>query len=407
MRILFLNQFYLPDKAATAIYLSSLAEELVRRGAEVHVISGSSSYDESAKSGVARQADLREETIAGVRAHRMWNTGFGRATALGRITDYATFYMGAAIKALWLGRFDAVVSLTTPPFLYLLALVCKWLTGTRAVLWSMDCYPEAQVALGQIRENGLLHRILAGINRFGYPRLGGAIALDADMKEILERAGARDVTIIENWENIEMFERSPIDPAQWRTELGVPESDLLVSYLGNMSRGHEFKTVLDAAAILKGRGAPVSIIFRGGGQKHADVAEEAGARGLDNIKVAGYVGKRDNVVATLHASDFGLITLMEEVKGLLAPSKLYGILASGTGVLFVGPGDCEIARVIRDGDCGGAFQIGEAEKLAGFLEGMARDRASARAMGDRAQKLFLERYEASITFGKFWSFFTG
>src|ERR1700690_3231888 len=88
MRILLLNQYYLPDIAPTGQYLHDFARVLVQRGHQIKVICSSRSYD-----GATRYP--RRETVDGVEIARLPASGFGRRWFLGKIADYASFYFSA------------------------------------------------------------------------------------------------------------------------------------------------------------------------------------------------------------------------------------------------------------------------------------------------------------------------
>ena len=51
------------------------------------------------------------------------------------------------------------------------------------------------------------------------------------------------------------------------------------------------------------------------------------------------------------------------MSGLAVPSKFYGILAAGRPVLFIGPEESEVARVIREREIGVVVQPGDSEGL--------------------------------------------
>jgi hypothetical protein len=120
LRLLILNQFFYPDHSATSQLMTDLAESLVGRGFGVTAVSGRGRYN----GGGDRLAP--REDYRGVRVERAWSTGFGKGSSAGRLTDYFTFYLGAAWKLLALSRHDVVMALTTPPLIGLLALtVCR------------------------------------------------------------------------------------------------------------------------------------------------------------------------------------------------------------------------------------------------------------------------------------------
>jgi hypothetical protein len=50
--------------------------------------------------------------------------------------------------------------------------------------------------------------------------------------------------------------------------------------------------------------------------------------------------------------------------GLVVPSKIYGVLASGRPCLFVGPTESEAARLLHETDSGFVVEPGQAAQLA-------------------------------------------
>jgi colanic acid biosynthesis glycosyl transferase WcaI len=82
------------------------------------------------------------------------------------------------------------------------------------------------------------------------------------------------------------------------------------------------------------------------------------------------------------------------------PSKFYGILAVGRPVLYVGARDGELARIVRDNDCGIAVQSGDADGLAAAIRALAADRPRARAMGQRGRALYEQRFAPQMAFAK-------
>ena len=156
-RILFINQYYWPDHASTAQHLTDLAEFLAAQGYECHVLASQGRY----KPGEPKPPAY--EIHEGVHIHRVPATSLGRRGTWSRMTDYLSFYAGALIKALWLPRFDLVVTFTTPPIIGLIGTILKRLRGSRHVYWSMDLHPDASLALGrmspQSRFGSLMHAL--------------------------------------------------------------------------------------------------------------------------------------------------------------------------------------------------------------------------------------------------------
>jgi colanic acid biosynthesis glycosyl transferase WcaI len=77
------------------------------------------------------------------------------------------------------------------------------------------------------------------------------------------------------------------------------------------------------------------------------------------------------------------------------PSKLYGILAAGRPVVFVGDTDGELARLIREHRVGVAIASGDAPALRDALCRLRDEPAERIRMGARARALFEQRYTLS------------
>jgi hypothetical protein len=195
MRILFINQFYKPDTAATGQLLADIAESLVERGHDVHVICSRHRYDGS------NDAPAPDENVEGLTVHRVFSTRFSRKTLPGRTIDYLSFYISATWRALVLPKPDVCVSLTTPPFISLIGLMLSKLKGTQSVIWVMDIYPEIAVEYNVIRRKSLSYLILNRISRILYRNAAAVISLGETMTEQLQTFGARSGNLhtVHNW----------------------------------------------------------------------------------------------------------------------------------------------------------------------------------------------------------------
>src|SRR5215469_14136034 len=155
------NLHYAPDVASTGQHLTDLAEHLAATGIDVEVLTAQGHY-------VGGQVEApRRELRNGVRVRRLPSPGFGRRSRLGRIIDYAVFYL----QLLWfvcLAPADATVFLTTPPLLSVAGWIGRSLRGARYAIWSMDLHPDAELAAGMLTENGVLGRVLVWLNDRGY-----------------------------------------------------------------------------------------------------------------------------------------------------------------------------------------------------------------------------------------------
>ena len=66
------------------------------------------------------------------------------------------------------------------------------------------------------------------------------------------------------------------------------------------------------------------------------------------------------------------MTQREACCGSVVPSKVYGLLAAGRPILFVGPGSATPASIVRRHACGWHINNGDAEGLVSLLNHLAQ-----------------------------------
>ena len=386
MRVVFINRYFHPDISATSQMLTDLAEALVRSGVEVEVLCSRQLYGDAG-------ADLPPtEVMRGVSVRRVAATRFGRDSLVGRAIDYATFYLCAAVSLLARVRpGDVLVTKTDPPLLSLVGGLVARCKRASLVNWLQDLYPEvaSRLALSPIP------RPLEALIRAARDRSLAAarinVVLGARMREYLIGRGiaAARISICENW-----ADESRVRPiAAWRSELrgrlGLGDS-FVAAYSGNLGRAHDATTILEAACALESDPGIVFLMV-GGGAGMRSLEMQARARALTSFRFAPYQ-PREALSDSLAAGDVHLVSLRPELEGLIVPSKLYGILAAGRPVVFIGDPDGELARLIVGTGVGISVSSGDPAGLCRALRRLREDEVGRTRMGVRAREIFEERY---------------
>ena len=126
MKILLLNQTFYPDVVATGQYAAQLATKLTEEGHNVTVLASRRGYDDPLVRFPAA------EVWRGVRILRINCSGFGKGARWRRAADFGTFFANCFFRLCLLPRFDAVVSMTSPPLISTLAAIfSRWKGGRR------------------------------------------------------------------------------------------------------------------------------------------------------------------------------------------------------------------------------------------------------------------------------------
>src|ERR1051325_4303839 len=226
MKVLLFNQFFAPDSAATSQLLTDLARELTQQGHSVKVICSGSTYSK-----------LGSAEAPGVEVCRVRNMAFGRRKVQ-RLCSYVSYLAPALWLGLWERDPELVVSMTTPPGLSVVGALVAWVHGSRHFIWEMDVYPDVAEAIGVLRPNGWMARLLGWV--FDKSRQGadGILALGDCMAARIERRGISPskIHVTENWADSEAIRPLPF----------AADGKISILYSGNLGLVHELDTVAQA-----------------------------------------------------------------------------------------------------------------------------------------------------------------
>jgi hypothetical protein len=274
MNIVLLNQFFPPARAPTGWVLADLAEELVRRGHAVTVLTSAAGY------GAATGA--RRATPSGVRLVRVGQGGAHRTGLGAKLRDYLSFFRCAWRELEKMPRPDALVCMTTPPFSGLLGARLQARRGVPYVLWCMDLYPEALAAHGILRPWNPLAPLLRRCARRERGRAAVVVALGADMVELVAAAGARRIVEIPFWTAFAPTPALEAEARALRRARGWADDEIVLLYSGNMGRAHRADEFAALAELLGGGPRAAGSSFSGGGPQRAGLATAVGRAGSNS-----------------------------------------------------------------------------------------------------------------------------
>jgi colanic acid biosynthesis glycosyl transferase WcaI len=327
MRILFLNQYFPPDPAPTGVLFREVAEALEAEGHTVDFVAARQDY----RPGQQKGGRMKREFFA---LSRMLLDGLRRPRA------------------------DVVISGSSPPCLLIVATLIAFWHRAKSVHWIMDLYPEIAVALGEVRD-GAAARCLGALMGWCYRRAARVVALDEDMADRVRRYGV-EPEIIRPW----VF--APVLPrlAEARGEL---DPDWMWIYSGNLGRAHEWETLLSVQALLEKRGTWGRLVFQGGGPSWPLARARAAELGLKRCEWTGYVEEAELPRALLRSAVL-VVTQLPETQGFLWPSKLGLALSLPRAILWIGPPDGAVAKMLRPFSHAGVFIPGQIREIADWLE---------------------------------------
>jgi glycosyltransferase involved in cell wall biosynthesis len=208
----------------------------------------------------------------------------------------------------------------------------------------------------------------------------------------------RTLINIPNWADGRHLRPAPRDNNEFLHQHGL-EDRFVVMYSGNHGVVHEFETLF--TLIRETKSVPrICFCFVGEGAWKRKLMETAHAEGWQHVVFLPYQPKA-LLQSSLSAADIHLLSLRTEMEGLSIPSKIYGILAAGRPMIFIGPPGSEAAAIIRESECGYRVEPGNVQGAVRALLAGYHDRLLREKQGASARRYFDAHCDRSIATEQF------
>lgn len=390
VKLSIITQFYPPDYAATGQLIEELANQLKQNGLHIHIFTGQPGYAFQKESAPNRE--LKDKMlIRRSRTARLWPSRIR-----GKAVNGLLFCVRSGLHLLkncWRG--DVLLVTTAPPFLPILGYLAYFFFGVPYVCLLYDLYPDIAIELKVIPGRHWLVRFWNALNREIWKNAQGLIVLSPSMKDrIVAKCPevADKISVIHSW-----ADPSRIVPITKQNNWFAHKYNLVekftVLYSGNMGRCHDMETIMETARLLQDE--PIQFVFIGDGAKRQICQEEIAASGLKNCLFLPYQDKQ-YLPYSLTACDLSLVSISPGMEGLVAPSKLYGILAAGRPVGVLCEEHSYLRKLVEDAKCGAYFQNGDGKGLADFIRQLANDTQLANQMGKAGRHYLKSNFTLEI-----------
>ena len=387
MKILTVCQYYHPEP----FRIHEVCEELVRRGHEVTVLTGTPNYPMGTVPDEYKGKEHRDETVGGVHIIRVKE----RPRTPGKIglaRNYVSYVLHASLKALTMKKdFDVIfVYQLSPVLMAIPAYVAKWSSHTKRIaIYCLDLWPESLSSLGITRQS----RFYAFMKAVSIRIYKGAYSIGYTSRMFLDYF--TDVLGIKN----ERFIHIP----QFADELftGISsrhDSDAEVSnkgtgtvdyvFAGNIGKMQSVETVIKAAALTKDDRIRWHIVGDG-------FALDDCKKLCDDLKLndrVTFYGRRpvEDMPEFYDMADAMIVTLADnETISYTLPGKIQSYMAAGKPILAAAGG--ETMRVIGESGCGKCAPAEDEEALARLADEMASSGERTR-MGEASKRYYDEHF---------------
>ena len=397
-RLWIVSELYFPEETSTGYYMTRIAEGLAGES-EVHAVSGYPNYL------YKRSKAAAFETRNGVSIHRLRSTRLDKNSIPKKALNMLTF--GLSVLFFGMTRFetgDRVLVVTTPPTLPFFVSIISMLKGLKMILLVHDTYPEILVASGKMKKESPIFGLLQSVKNWIYKMSAGIIVVGRDMERLAReqtKGLETPIVTIPNWAELETVQPDESRGENFRRGLGLSGKFILL-YAGNMGYPNDLETIIEAADLLRDE-AEIKFVFLGTGAKRQWLRNRITELALDNVILLD-PRPREDQTEFLNGCDVGIVSLVEEMKGVSVPSRTYNLLASGKPILALVDSESEIGELIREEEIGFLAGHNGPKNLAEKIRKISRNPELLRQMGVKAREIAVERFnkdEALRAYRKF------
>lgn len=407
--ILIVSQVFVPDPAAVGQQMADFAIEFARRGN----ITGKFNIRVCASArGFENPSTIypRRQTVGHADIRRFPFASFGKKSMPLRILGTAAFMIQAFFATLFTPRLAGIFFSTSPPLIGLPMTISAAIRRVPTVYWAMDLNPDQLLALGKIKPNGLVCRFLESVNRFILHRVTSIVALDRFMAD---RLAARNIprskiAVIPPWFHEDKIqsetptESSGSSPNPFRTRHNLA-GKFVVMYSGNHSPSNPLTTILDAIVQLK-TDPTLQFLFVGGGTGKKEVEQFISTHNLTNTLSLPYQ-PMEELKHSLSAADVHIVSLGQNMVGIIHPCKIYGAMAVARPILFLGPKPSHISDLLDQHDIGLQIPHGDIPAtLAAIRRLREMPPTQLQSMGQTAQTILEQSLSQSQLCGRLCDF---
>ncbi|MEC8209819.1 MAG: glycosyltransferase family 4 protein [Verrucomicrobiota bacterium] len=347
-KFLIITQVFRPDPAAVGQYFDEAAQAIAGTGAQVTMLTANRGYDNP------KEKFLAGEARDGIQIQRLPLSSFGKASITIRIFAQLSFLVQCVLRGLFARKLTDLLVSTSPPMAAITAVIIGFFRPKLKVhYWVMDINPDQAIVLGTFSHKHPLVKALDWLNRRILKRADSIIVLDRFMQARLEsklKRPAEDlrspIQVIPLWPMDDYLETVAHSENSFRKKHGW-EDKFVVMHSGNHSLVHPLDTILDAADALKGDPRFVFVFIGGGrGKEIVDARLREQSSAASNIISLPYQ-PLDQIRFSLSAADLHIVSLGNEMSGIVHPCKIYGILSIGRPVLSLGPKESYLNNIIE------------------------------------------------------------
>lgn len=393
MRVGLLTQWYDPEPGPAALP-GVLARGLAARGHDVHVLTGFPNYPTGVIAPGYTMRRAIDEDLDGVRVRRVALYANHDASALHRLTNYASFGASAVMNGLGsLRGLDALWVNYSPITVAWPMWAARFGLRIPQVTHVLDLWPDTLLAAGFGRGGPLYRMAESALNvwcRGMYAASEAVAYISPGVGQVLHARGVPSSKLhyAPMWADEAVFRPSDVD---LRAELRIAPDAIVLLYAGALGEAQGLETLVEACALIAD--PRFVCLVAGSGISESRLRARAVEVGAANVRFLGRF-PQEQMTTLMATGDFSYVSLRRHpLSPMTMPSKVQAGLAAGRALLVAAPGDA--ATVIRESGAGFTADPGDPATIADAIRSaclLGRDKLHE--LGTRARQYYESTFSA-------------
>ena len=307
--------------------------------------------------------------------------------------NYLSYFFSLFLFTFWLiithGKYHTLlIHHTSPPLLFLPALIYKKIKGADVILWDLDMWPQTLSSVGILESKGLIN-FLEDLFKWFYKQFDHILLGSESYKEIAQkRINLNKTLYFPNWADLVFESQNPIEKNY------NPTKKAIISYAGNIGQAQGLESLVEAVKLSKSRNYQIRLI--GDGRARESLKNLVLSEGLNNqIKFYDSVNSK-SLLDLFEESDFLYLSLNDSpLFSKTVPAKFQTYLASGVPIIGLISG--ETNHLIKDNNLGFSCNAGEANALSKVFDSLSNIQNSQyQKMKFNCNELYQSRFSSSL-----------
>jgi glycosyltransferase involved in cell wall biosynthesis len=375
LKILYVTEFFYPERVAGAYRAYYLSKEWAKMGHQVTVLTTFPNFPNGKRFKEYKKYFYKHEILMpNLEVIRIPIVERPNTSVLNRMTMYLSFFVSGFIFGLirfnYLNKrkYDIVLGTSGPLFTPLLALFLRSILRSKLVIEYRDLgYIQARAL--EMSKIGLSYLLFKKIEIDPSRKADSVVVLTESFAKSLinDKFHSEKVFVITNGASLE----SNFVIANSQLLEGIfPKPSFVIGYIGTLGLSQDLLNIVKSIKIIEEKGnidIPVYLFLLGEGAEKSHIKEIVKELNIKKVILFDSVPKEE-LNAYYELCDICLVSLKDEenFEGTI-PSKIFDILAHKKPILFLGPKG-EAATLIEKSGAGFYFNNKDPVSIAEFIE---------------------------------------